>query len=391
MLKSHFIEDIFLEFIEFAESNLISLHHQDRSAATNFYNVIASGKALTENQASYILKILEKNKNVFDSAGFDYKQYTIEPKWKNAFRIIDLSKKIFVETDEDNRIWICIKFPYHLKKSFEDEFGTAYSGVWDPERSIRKLSFYDVNMIQLHEFVKENNFEIDETFLIAFGEVEEIWRSEEQISPYCDIINNQVVLINSNSDTDDWFKLNSNGVIDNDLLIAKSMGFPFRGTLTNTVTKIAASDENLFWIKDNIQFLDICKNVEGNVCIVLDRAGDINKWVRSFIGDVETTGFDKNLVKVCFRFSKDEDNGFNQWVTDTGVGGKVGTGKIFIFNNKPAKWLFKDNIPVTMLVSNNLYPSTTPTTREWFITHPCVILLGDIKPTESRKQKIVEL
>ena len=53
--------------------------------------------------------------------------------------------------------------------------------------------------------------------------------------------------------------------------------------------------------------------------------------------------------------------------------------------------MFKDSIDVKMLVTNNIYPPTNTMTKDWFNSHPCVVYLGDTKPTEQRGQKIVEL
>jgi len=53
--------------------------------------------------------------------------------------------------------------------------------------------------------------------------------------------------------------------------------------------------------------------------------------------------------------------------------------------------LFKDLDDVTLLVTNNVFPPTNVMTRDWFNSHPCVIYLGDIKPSETKGQKIVEL
>ncbi len=83
--------------------------------------------------------------------------------------------------------------------------------------------------------------------------------------------------------------------------------------------------------------------------------------------------------------------GINEWIKLAGVGGKVESGRILIFESRPAKWLFKDQSDVTLLVTNNVFPPTNVITRDWFNSHPCVIYLGDIKPSETKGQKIVEL
>jgi hypothetical protein len=89
--------------------------------------------------------------------------------------------------------------------------------------------------------------------------------------------------------------------------------------------------------------------------------------------------------------NKEDDDGFNSWVSENGFGGKVQDGKFLIFLHKPAKWLFKVQEDVKILVSNNIYPTTNATTGAWYNSHPCVIFLGDIKPSEQRGRKIVEL
>jgi hypothetical protein len=109
------------------------------------------------------------------------------------------------------------------------------------------------------------------------------------------------------------------------------------------------------------------------------------------VADADQSGIARDDIKVCFRENKENNSGINDWIKMAGVGGKVETGKILIFEYKPAKWLFKDSEDVKLLVTNNLYPPTNGITKDWFSSHPCVIYLGDIKPSEQRGQKIVEL
>jgi hypothetical protein len=124
---------------------------------------------------------------------------------------------------------------------------------------------------------------------------------------------------------------------------------------------------------------------------VLDRTGNTLAWLDQFVRDVDNAGISRNDIRVCFRESKESDTGVNSWIKSNSVGGKVEDGKILIFEYKPAKWLFKQSEDVKMLVTNNLYPPTNQLTKDWFESHPCVIYLGDIKPSEQRGQQIVEL
>jgi hypothetical protein len=363
------------------------------SAASSFYSVILQGKELTQNQANFILKLLAKYRVLMLKSSFDYQHVLDNPQWKTPFRILDLSKKIFVEKESNGSIWVCVKFPYQLKREFDDEFEDKQHlmSSWDPERKLRQLSVYDANLVQLYEFALKHNFEIDDTFMIALAEVEEIWQNQEEVLPFSSVVANWVVLGNSSTETDDWFKTHSSGLIDNDLLLAKSMGYLYSSKPRTMIEKIAASDSNSFWIKNNADFLSLCNSITGRVCIVLDRTSNTLDWLTQFINDADAAGIDRNEIKVCFRDSKEQNTGINEWIKANGVGGKVETGRILIFEFKPAKWLFKEQESVKLLVSNNLYPSTNQLTKDWVGSHPCVIYLGDIKPSEQRGQKIVEL
>jgi hypothetical protein len=395
MLSSRYIEDVFIEFYNLAMIDEWPMQPQDITAAGSFYSVLIQSKELTQNQANFILKLLAKYQNYAIRSSLDYQELIKAPEWKNPFRILDLSKKIFVEKDNDGSVWVCAKFPYQLKKEFDTEFEEPKSpvnkAIWDAERKLRKLYIYDTNLIQVYEFAQRHNFEIDDTFMIALGEVEEIWQTQDEILPYSTQLGDTVLLENSSTETFEWWQKNYTGNYQIDLLTAKSMGFLYSGKPTNTVEKIAASASNSFWIKTNADLFQLYKSINGKVAVVLDRTANTLEWLQSFINDADNAGILRSDIKVCFRESKDQNTGLNDWIKENDVGGKVEDGKILIFEFKPAKWLFKEQEHVIMLVSNNLYPSTNQITKDWFATHPLVIYLGDIKPSEQRGQTIVEL
>lgn len=397
MLQSEYIEDVFLEFLNVADRKGISINYQDQGAATNFHNILTDNKPLTEAQGSYLLKILEKHKNVAAAAGFDYRIIIAKtPRWKNAFRVIDFSKKVYVEKDSEGSINVCLKFPYQLKKEFEDDIAKNdfTSSVWDPDKKVRVLPLYSTNLIQVFEFATRHNFEIDDTFLIALGEVEEIWQNQDEILPHTTRMADMVLLENSSEETFEWWKEHYTGNHELDLLLAKSMGYPFTGRANTVAEKIAASESNHFWVKSMDTFADLCKLAmqAGKIAFVIDRASDVESTARSLVDTLLNHGLSIEDICVCFRLAKDDDkNHFNRWIKEIGANGPVEEGKFLIFNNKPAKWLFKDKESVILLASNNVYPQSGPVTKDWFDSHPCVIYFSEHKPTETRNKKIVEL
>ena len=177
MLPSEFAEDIFVEFYNLVSQQKISIQGQDFSPISSFHEKIINSGELTKNQANFLIKLLEKYKTISAMAGLDYGSKLADLKWQRPFRVLDLSKTIYVELRE-NKLEICLKFPYQLKKEFEDEIASREAlhthGFWDSEDKVRRLDFYHYNLIALYEFACKHNFEIDDTFMIALGDVEEI-------------------------------------------------------------------------------------------------------------------------------------------------------------------------------------------------------------------------
>lgn len=396
MVSSIFIEDVFLRFYSLVQSGQLSVQHQDFSPILSFHTKIEEDSKLTKNQADYVLKILEKYKNLAGMHGVDYKDCLKNPQWKQEFRVLDLSKRIYIEKNNSGRLEICLKFPYQLKKEFDEEINVNLPNSqrvshWDSEDKVRRLSLYDFNLIAIYEFACKHNFDIDDSFMSVLADVEEIWQNSEDVIPYCEVSNTVVNLRNASDDVREKWLYTHTQSYDNDLLMAKSMGFLLKKSPKTLMEKIAASPENMFWIKTHQEFFSLVTNVHGRVCIILDRSTPSLPWLQNFVAIADTCGISRGDIKVCFRENKDSKLGINEWIKAAGVGGKVEDGKILIFESKPAKWLFKDDQDVKMLVTNNIYPPTNSLARDWFSSHPCVIYLGDTKPTEQRGQKIVEL
>ena len=396
MSSSLFAEDIFQLFSQLVDSGQVKVQHQDHSPVVSFYTKLLQQEPLTKNQADYVVKILEKYQHAAMIAGLDYSGSVKNFQWKQPFRILDLTKRIYVERTSAGQLEVCVKFPYQLKKEFDNQINsyqltsTRFNN-WDADQKLRRLNLYDFNLIALYEFANRNNFQIDDTFMNVLADVEEIWQNQEEILPASDIINDRVQLVNATAEAEQWFNLCCVGETDKDLLTAKHMGYSYRGQPKNINEKIAAHAENSFWIRTNDKFFNLYKNITGKTAVMLDRTGDTLTWLQKFVTDADAQGVNRDEIKVCFRDSKDRDTGINEWIKLAGVGGKVETGRLLIFESRPAKWLFKDLDDVTLLVTNNVFPPTNVIARDWFNSHPCVIYLGDIKPSEIKGQKIVEL
>jgi len=394
MLSSEYAEDIFLDFYKLISRNQITIQSSDFGPIQSFYELIITDGELTQNQANFLIKLLSKYKNISASTGVDYKNSLQNIKWKKNFRVLDLGKKIYIESI-NNTLEICLKFPYQLKKAFEDEIYTdeslAKQNTWDHVNKVRRLNFYNYNLVALYEFAVKYNFEIDDSFMCGLAQVEEIWQNSDDIVHHSITENSSIVLKNASKDAVQYWEQKKTNNVQKDLILAKTMGLLLKERPHTIIEKIANSKENTFWIKDYENFFRLTESFDGKICIILDRADSVLPWLQNFVHQAEKYNVDRQLIKVCFRENKENSSGLNDWIKTAGVGGKVDLGKILIFESRPAKWLFKSNIDVTMLVTNNIYPPTNMLTKDWFQSHPCVIYLGSTKPTEQKGNKIVEL
>lgn len=395
MTDIRYIEDIFLNFCNLAQFGKIPIQPHDLAVVSNFENVILSKKQLTVNQGNFLIKILKKYQTFANIAGSDYSNHLIDPIWQQPFRVLDLSKRIYIEQDEEKIVWVCLKFPYQLKKEFDAEFsddGKLFT--WYHDEKIRKNKVYDSNLISLYEFAQRHSFEIDDSFMSAMAQVEEIWQGQDEIMPFSMFENGSIVLKNACEDSLTYFNEHSSIHLADNILLAKSMGYLFRGLDDDVISRIGSTEDNHFWIKDLNKYFELIQQIKDSrskIVIIIDTPSEAFQWLRNFSEQAEKWHIPNKHIKVCFREDKDHNYGLNDWIKIKGYGGKVEEGKIYIFLQKPAKWLFSEINNVKIVTTTGLYPALNPTMRDLCNNHSCVIFLGNIKPSEKRDQKIVEL
>lgn len=395
MKKIDYIEDALTEIVDLFMWNNTDVSWQDQTILSSLNSSLKRNGSLTKKQGFLLLKILDRCQPIIKN-DLDLESVLSNPQWKNNFRKLDLTKSIFIEQDEEE-IWIVMKFPYSLLSEFEESVVTEQnksSMQWDNEKRVKKLKFYDFNLIAVDEFVKKHGFNIDESFEKIKNEAENIWNQYDSIAPYSEILNQQVVLKNASSESIDYFKKNQKNSLHENMFLAKSMGYPVKlsSAPSCVLEKVVSEKENYFWVKDNTQFFNLYKSVNGISVIVIDRAtGNIFKWLKNFIVDADINGISRNDIRVCFREKKDSNIPLNDWIKENGLGGEINSGKLFIFKHKPAKWIFSNNIDVKVIATNNIIGTSEPVTNFWLQSHPCVLCISDIKPTTIRNKKIVKV
>ena len=397
MLSSVYTEDIFLEFYYLVDRNIVSVEHRDVEPIESFYNTINSGKQLTRSQSNFIIRILSKYIHNIDDKIDGVKETIENPKWKNSFREIDNTRSLSLHVDENHVKYLLVKFPFAFKDTYAKEFtgGSRNLSAWDVELKVQKIKLLDVNLVSFVDLARKYKFEIDSTVIDAVDTVEEYWNDQLDYIPYSVVEEQLVQLKNATESSINYFEKHKTGNIDQDLFLAKTLGYTAHNREPITfIDRIVTSDENKFWIKTTESLLTILKNINNwPVVIVLDRATDTIDWCNQFINTLTETGNQDIKTKICFRYPNTEAKGsaFNQWIKDSGFGADMKEGQIFICNHKLPKWMLKDEFDVKIVISNGIFPSTNTTTESLIDSHHTVFFLGDIKPSEKRKKKIVEL
>lgn len=388
-----FIEDIFVKFFKMTISaNYKLIPFKDFDVCHSFYNTIREGKALTNSQRTYVLALLSRYKGLSAKVGFDYRGFLTIPEWRDAVRVINKDRTVWVQ-EENNILYINLKFPFQLKESFDETIEKIYNGrtVWDHENKTRKLKAYNINLFALTEYLEKNGFEIQDSYAELFAEYETIVADSADIIPYATKLNDTIVLVNCAETAQTYWDENKTGIYENDLLLLKFMGIPYViPNITSKLETIASELTNSFWIPDISEFIKMCYSTTGRIGILLDRSGDTLAWLSTFIEAFNDGGYDSDDIKVCIKEGRHQSQSLNPWLQNNNATGS-NKAKFLIFQHKPSKWVFKDNIEFSILGTNAIYQSTNTLTNSWLMSHSCVAYLTDIKPVVAKGQHIVKL
>jgi hypothetical protein len=389
MFNSHYIDDIFIDLyvsVTGSMQDYMVVQTVDRRAIESFYTTLSNGGSLTESQAKYILRLLQKYKHTL-TRFYDYTDLLKDPKWSKPFRVIDLTRRIWVE-QERNEIMLALKFPYSVKDHFDNDIiSTDYTRIrskWDSERKVRLVNAYDLNLTKLNIWLEEHGFEIDETYEDFIATVDEILNDDEEILPGSIVENGSVTLINPHPEALTYFNSNKSNNVENDLFLAKSMGFTYKGKPESTIEKICSFDETKFRIPDLGRAFLLSESIVGKKVIILDRASDYHSWMKNLYNFLINHNIDVNKFVFCHRENNSNNPEFNEWIKEVGFGGKTDEAEYLIFVHRPRKWLFSNEVDVKIVFTTGLWDSRDNITRAFLDSSCCEISLAESKPTENR-------
>lgn len=393
-----YIEDFFKEFVGLTQQGIVVTGLHDQTVIDDFGRLIDNERKLTRKQKRFILILLGKYKSASTKAGLNYQDYLDNPLWKLPSREISIpTRKVWIEEGEDTLI--CLQYhrkfkdlvEQHILKPMLSAFHRLQSWNYDQDSGnfLRKLSIYNItNLLTLTDLLRKHRFEIDDTLSSVESFYEEVLNQQDNIVPYFTVTNSAVNLVNADSYVLDWWNSNKTTCLNTNILLAKAMGFVYKGTQDSLIKKIAAEETNQFWVDDVDRFLQLAVSIQGQACIIIDRTSDIKEWTESFVRSADKLNIDRKLIGIHFKDYKKENL---KWAKSYDLEQIGDQSKFLIVQHQPDKHLIEQLTSIKIIATNNIYPSTSKTIRDWFTSHPCVVYLGTIRPSQTRNRKIAKM
>jgi len=386
-----YFEDIFLKFYDAVKHDIRFWPRTEQNAILNFYRIISSNNQLTEKQANFVIRLIEKYKDVSSLNKYTVDDLLENAVWKYEFRTIDYSKKVFVEETEDGPV-ICLKCPFNFKQTVETLLKNSlhyFQNSWDKDRKINVLNPYEINLLDFQEFCRTNEFEIDISFENLVAEYEEILNQEESLYPGFIVDDCEIILKNCNEDVHNFYNENKTSSLKNNLILLKTMGIvQLNNNSKDMFSVLTASDTNQFYINELVRYFELVEHVNNKAVIVLYDDEHILKWLKTFYNISLNTNFTKK-IKIGFR--ENADSSINEWIKENELGGKIEEGDVLIFKNKIPKWIFTKNISIDIFSTNDLIPNRNAVIKQMVRHMPIVVHIAEYEPTTWRDHKIVNL
>jgi hypothetical protein len=164
---------------------IVSLARYDVQVLDSMSSATQSGRALTDRQAELAVKIIQKYQKQLEKLEISIDPIRT-PQYRHGIRTIDRRRLLYVDNDK-----IVLQFPYD-NKLINDirDLSKLSQGNWSFDNNKRawSLAITETNVIAANGFAKNNQFELDESFVKYVLEVES-----------CEKIPYEIKLIKTNS------------------------------------------------------------------------------------------------------------------------------------------------------------------------------------------------
>lgn len=339
-----YIEDIILELSGVNQNGLwigrkpFEVSHFDLKYIDSFAISLIEGKQLTEPQQKVAIKILLRNKSRLSKAySLDIDTFFSNPPWKNPPRVIDKTKKIYIDGDR-----ICLKSPYDLTvidkiKSFARSNKHIILYEFDSNTKLYFFSFYEPNI----RFLATNfeNFEKDPKILELYEQIKIIEEHPDKYIPMVCFENNQFVYKNTYSSIPQPTETDLISV----LLEAQKYGISIWDDNIEQMLKqdficpmskrfILHSTPSSFVVNnEEINNLGLFKKLIDSSDKILFAINGNDQELPKLISQLKNLNYSNDQISVLFRTSNPKFNSVNEYIKENKLNNKVSDNVKFFF------------------------------------------------------------
>lgn len=328
-----------------------------------FYN----NNHLTEKQATLVVKLLKKNRDVLRPSVPNIDQVLENPQWKYPFRIIPSVKRISISSSSENSLdkQILVEFPYDdgIVTSFRrrnSEVHDLHKGQWDSNLKKWSFNLTEPNILWLGDALLSTGFATDDTFISYYQELVQTREQIETFVPMLTLKDGAFEIVNSHSkvpqpETDNLAKavLHARdygiGVWDDSIehLIDSELNPVLKAVVKNENTWFNSETISIEYFKDLFLF-------GGPVLIVVPGGSELehlSKWTEFAL----SLGFTTDQVSVMFRLPNEKAD-FNAYVKEMELNSPVTDDTQVVFvSTKITKPLVKSGIKFRTAINLGYY------------------------------------
>ena len=173
--------DVFL--LEVIKDNFylpnIEWDHKDKKILESLGHQLKSGVFLTENQGNLLVKLLLQYKTDLEKFTTLSLEFLNSPEWSKSFRLITVSRNIFLNPAELTEIYMEFSYNKKIKEKLFDQQKKIQGTITHHKNNVYSVSLTEKNVCTLVEAFKDQGFKIDQKLISFYEEIQNIKNSSE--------------------------------------------------------------------------------------------------------------------------------------------------------------------------------------------------------------------
>jgi hypothetical protein len=330
---------------------------KDRRILISLSGQIDQGSFLTENQANLLVKILKENEKTIELSSIDLKSALQTPVWSQPFRVIEKIRKIYLNSDHPDLIFIEFSHDKRLKSKLMSLNGRISGTVTSLSPKVYTVLFCEKNIhVVMKEFANDQ-FTIDEKIAIFNQEIRKIVKVST--NPF-----NVFQLENKNLKNS--IEADIGPITPANLLLLQDRKFQYQYQISEKIAEKSLTAEiaqrqstRIFVNSKQVSLVSLIKSIKElhrfPLLVIFDgHASKTDKQSLDLLAEAITANDLDDQIGIYFRFNQSADTAnFNTAISELKYNKNLGndTTVVGIANNKIPKFLVNLNWKPKSIIS----------------------------------------